>query len=424
MTIRKSDLISMLIASLDEKMLDMDLEAEENEFDQSLSSMAHLLLRKLQDTKWIEVEYPIDSFEENISLPDYTVDLLNVLYSFTDETVREYNSYVYSTYSSLKTADSERDDFMYSALLTAYENTVKLVDELKTLYNSIRRSHQTLNDYVTANDVLIGHFDEYKKLITDRIYHPLKTLDSVPRFKTPITTILSSWLINPEIREKIAGQAIQRGKYHSMVDAMDDLLLKMGEIGDIYEGIDGMLEEIDRKNAAYTKASIEKMQYLLNADRSIKGKLVDILTARPADPDAWAEKIAEGINLYRQKYVDEKSLYNRSGSIQRKEETRLELAIPETDAGEEAMNQFAERARKLYSHRRVVAFIDKIMEGKNIMASREIRLCNDEEFILLILASLKAGEKGLPYQVEFEEGYHSCDGYNVPQMRFVRKGGN
>ena len=220
---------------------------------QSLSATAHLILRRLTETKWIEAEYQIDSFEENITLPDYAIKLISLLYSFTDDTVREYNLYVYSTYSALRTADTERDDFMYNALLTAHENTLKLVDELKTLHNNIRRYHQSLNEYVTANDVLRGHFDEYKELIMDRIYHPLKTLDSVPMFKVQIVKIIYGCLSTPEIIQKIASQAIQRGKYKSMDDAMNDIIFKMGEISDIYEGIDGMMDEIDRKNAAYTR---------------------------------------------------------------------------------------------------------------------------------------------------------------------------
>jgi hypothetical protein len=158
---------------------------------------------------------------------------------------------------------------MYTALMNAYDKTVQLVDELKTLHNNIRRYHQALNEYATVNDILKGHFDEYKNLITDRIYHPLKTLDSVPRFKGPILKILSEWLLDYNLRKRIGGQAIIRGKYQTKAEADEDIILKIGEISDIYERLEEMLEEIDRKNSAYTRASIEKMRYLLNSDRSV-----------------------------------------------------------------------------------------------------------------------------------------------------------
>ena len=421
----------MLVANLDEAMLEIDMEAEKDEFEniddeeksgQGLSATAHYLLRRLKETGWLEVEYQMDSFEENITLPDYTVKLINILYSFTDDTVREYNSYVYSTYSALRTADSERDDFMYNALMTAYENTVKLIDELKTLHNNIRRYHQSLNEYATANDILKGHFDEYKEIIMDRIYHPLKTLDSVPRFKVPIIKILTDWLSNFELRQKMAIQAIQRGKYKTSDEAMDDLILKMGDISDMYEGMDGMLDEIDRKNAAYTRASIEKMHYLLNTDRSIKGKLVDILSSSASGQSHINEMLNSAVSIYKQTYLDEKSLYVRPNRKGRKEEKPLKLEELSETIGENAIQGFIEKAKKQYSHQKVISFVGQIMNDKNILNSAEIEIKNNEDFILLMLATLKNGEKNLFYQVEFIEGYIESCGYRIPNMRFLRKG--
>jgi len=428
MTIRKEDLVSMLIFNLDEAILELDMEAEQDEFQddgavksgQSLSAKAHHLIRRLVETGWIEVEYQVDSFDENITLPDYSVKLLNLLYSFTDENVREYNSYVYSTYSALRTADAERDDFMLNALITAYDNTIKLVDELKTLHNNIRRYHQALNEYATANDILRGHFDQYKELIVDRIYHPLKTLDSVPRFKMPILKILGDWLSDLSVRQKMAAQAVQRGKYANADEAMENIIVMMGEMSDIYENIDGMLEEIDRKNNAYTRASIEKMQYLLNTDRSIKGKLVDILSSGDKQIDKLIDRMSDSIDIFRQGFIDEKSLYTKRNANARKEGTPLPLK--ETVIDDKELESIIKKMNRLYNHQQVLAFVDRLMAGRHIINSSDIKLENDDDFILLILAALKTGEKGLPYKVEFGRGTMDCCGYKIPEMRFIRKG--
>jgi hypothetical protein len=120
MTIKKDDLVSMLVANLDEKMLDIDLSDEyENDGGEpvetsdngvNLSGIAHLILRRLRETQWIDIDYQNDSFEEIVTLPDYSIKLINLLFSFTDENKKEYNSYVFSTYSALKTAFEEQDD--------------------------------------------------------------------------------------------------------------------------------------------------------------------------------------------------------------------------------------------------------------------------------------------------------------------------
>ncbi|MDD2574472.1 MAG: Wadjet anti-phage system protein JetA family protein [Bacillota bacterium] len=436
MSINKSDLVSMLIANLDEIIYQMDLSEEDdadngNTYDNErdgagLSSTAHFILRRLRDTGWIEAEYRIDSFEENITLPDYSVKLINLLYSFTDESIREYNSYVYSTYSALKTADQERDDYMYDALLTAHGNTVKLVDELKTLHNNIRRYHQALNEYATVNDILRGHFDEYKNLIMDRIYHPLKTLDSVPRFKNPIVRILGGWVRDQSIREGLEKQAMLRGRYDSKEEAAGDIMQKIHETMDTYETLDHMLEEIDRKNSAYTRASIEKMRYMLNTDRSIKGKLVELLT-RAAESEGGAgrtlvEALGDCTEVFRQGYVDGSSLYTPRVRKVRKDEKPMEMHPVDHEAGEKGFEEFLDRAKRSYSHTRVMDFVRSVMGQMDVITGKEIPLPDDEAFILLMLASLKGGERSAFYKVEFTKGYIDNNGYRIPNMRFIRKG--
>ena len=68
---------------------------------------------------------------------------------------------------------------------------------------------------------------------------------------------------------------MQRGNTGRLL-TMDDIIRKMNEINDLYEGMDAMLDEVDRNS---TPGRPWKMYYLLNTDRSIKGKLVDIITA-------------------------------------------------------------------------------------------------------------------------------------------------
>lgn len=432
MSISRSDLVSMLIANLDEMMLEVDLSEEEDSNDlqegretATLSATAHYILRRLRDTGWIDTEYEIDSFEENITLPDYSVKIINLLHSLTDESIKEYNSYVYSTYSAIKTADLERDDFMYNALLTAYDNTVCLIDELKTLHNNIRRYHQALNEYATVNDVLKGHFDEYKGLIMDRVYHPLKTLDSVPRFKVPILKILGNWLSDNALRERMAEQAMMRGRYRIKEEAAEDIILKIGEISDAYERLDEMLEDIDRKNSAYTRASIEKMRYLINSDRSIKGKLVELLVHVSGEPRKASgisiEQLGEAVELFKQKYIDEKSLYIRAARDRRKDGKPMEVRVSEEEKEAEALAEFLSKTRNVYNHTKVMNYIKDLMTDADVVTTRDISVADDETFILLMLAVLNSGERNAFYSVEFMEEYLEKNGYRIPELLFIRK---
>jgi hypothetical protein len=95
MIITKDQVVAMLISELEDRMMEIDLEDEEGEDEQgitperNLSALAHFLIRKFNRTGWIDVEYATDSFEEQITLYDYSVKILNTLHELLDTTPRE-----------------------------------------------------------------------------------------------------------------------------------------------------------------------------------------------------------------------------------------------------------------------------------------------------------------------------------------------
>ena len=150
LVIRREELTAMLVNSLESSMMQADFSEEAQEMgagveeQNGLSGKAHLLIRKLRDTGWLEFEYERNSFEENVTIPDYAIEVIHLLYDLSVDRVREYNSYVYATYAAIKNS-GENTDYLYQALQAVYQNTVKLVDELKLLFNNIKRYYQKIN---------------------------------------------------------------------------------------------------------------------------------------------------------------------------------------------------------------------------------------------------------------------------------------
>ena len=66
--------------------------------------------------------------------------------------------------------------------------------------------------------LLRDHFDEYKTLV-DRIYHPIKTMDSVYRYMTPIMETLTEVLGNQELMESMRKRAMAIRRYESEEEA-------------------------------------------------------------------------------------------------------------------------------------------------------------------------------------------------------------
>jgi hypothetical protein len=424
--LKKQDLVSRLVAGLETRMLDLKREDDDlyvPDEDVNLSGRAHFLLRRFVDTGWLQLEPDLASFEESYVVPGYASKLLHLFYDILHGKPVEYNGFVYSTYSNLRTAEQDRDEHMYDALKQAYRATEELWKSLRELLDNIRIYHQRLQEQEDVKELLAEHFDRFRVLVSDRVYHPLKTFDSVPRFKQRITSILRSWLRDADTLNIIAAAALRRGEFADKAEARSQAISMIGEIMDTYDRLGSILAQIDRKNAGYTRASVERMQYYLNADRDIKGKLVEVLKAMPPlkDERALPRALAD-LPLYSAGYLDELSLYNEPKRREHAPEEVMEAAASAEDVAEELAG-FRERLAQVYSHRKVIDFILKQLGERRSMAAAELELASAEEFVKLLLAAVKSDENGLPYRLEFREGYLFVNGYRLPELVISREEG-
>ncbi len=428
MIIKRDDLVVTLIDRLENEIMDIEPEEGDEPGEVNYSSHAHFLIRKLESTGWIETEYVSDSFEEQITLPHYSIKVLKALQGIVDgDDFEEYNSYVYATYSALKTADAERDTFVFNALQGAYRNTRQFTDQLKMLLNNIKRYHQQLSESRQVKDILRQHFDEFKQYVSDKVYHPLKTLDSVPRFKSPILDILKDWITDDELLGMMKDAALQRKAYESAEQAEEGIVNMAGYIIDAYEKIDQLLKQIDRKNSAYTRASVEKMQYLINTDRSIKGKIIDLLkrvsTAAEEEQERLAGEMALIVELFPQGYLSEESLYTRNVSVQKVDTPSLRIQRSESleEDVQKEMEEFSRQIESSFPDSRVFSYIRKQLRDRKSVNSANLGIEGNDEFIMTILGALKADDRDSFYDISFSEGMVYNSGYRIPQFTITKR---
>ena len=420
--IRKTDLIAMLIESLESRILmadfleESDELGENSEYGNGLSGKASLLVRVLKKRGWITIEYEPGTFIENVSVPDYAIATADLIYNLSEERVSEYNGYVYATYASLKSCD-ENPEYRFQALSAAYTNSTQLITELKTLYNNIGRYYQRILDESDVNKLLWEHFDNYREQLFDAIYYPLKTIDSVPRFRHPILSIVHSWEADDEIIETITEQGVRRKVFSDPSAGRERTLEMLIEISETYEKIENLIRQIDNKHNEYTRASIEKIRYALNVDRSIKGKLVQLL--KVSNEDVISDAMRTSLNLFSHSYIDHQSAYNR---IKRtvKSEGRS-IAIEEHEENPDVMAGFLNDIRKQYSNKKIDAYVHSLLGESGCIQTADITVKDSNDFILFLLTTIRGREKGADYSITFGSGYTDCCGYRLPDITITRK---
>lgn len=423
--ISKDALVSMLIAALENEIISADLSDEallENEY--SLSGRAHFIVRKLKTNGWITIETESD-FIDYVTLPNYSIKIIQTLFDITHISEQENFTYVYSTYSSLKTANENREPFeVYAALCDSVVRTEQLVKNLKSVYHGITAYNQQLLDLINVNTVLNLHYDRFRQEIAEKILRPLKIRDSVPKYKRPIEIFLKSWLVDDDLLNALADFSFHNGKYDSVEQCHEDIQKKIYYIIDTYEHLErDYINVIDQKNRAYTRATTQKIDYLLNSDQSVKGNLISVMKAISEEETAEAvlEMIQDSFELYELGYLSEESLYDRKKAVRHERVYDVKIEDESEELSVKARAAAIKLLNSKYSQRNVQAYVEKLFDGRSEVRSTEVDVADDEAYIMTMLAVAYAGDRESGYTIEIDESSVKKGRYEIPDIIFRKK---
>lgn len=420
--ISKNELVSTISETLEDEIRTADFTDEvllENEV--SYSGKAHFLVRKLRDTGWIMIETELD-FQEYITLPLYTIKIVTLLNELTNTAPKENFAYVYSTYSSLKNADSTRDlHEMITALYDGVQRTEQLVESLKSVYHGITYYYQQQIDMVSVNKVLDLHFTMYREEIVDKILRPLKIKDSVPKYKMPITLILKKWVVENDTIENMANYLLTSNKFAVIEECRNDIRSCIFNIIDTYEGLEkDYIKVIDDKNRQYTRATTQKIDYLLNSDQNVRGNLITLLKEISFD-DTYIDEISSSFEIYSQNYICEESLYERKNSIKRTSEEPLEIEPDDNDFENKAKAAAMLILKNKYSKQKINLFVLEILGDKDTVSTEDFEVLDDETYIMTLLSVVYSSDHDSFYKIEFLQKNIKKGIYDLPLMIYKRK---
>ncbi len=234
---------------------------------------AGYLLRRLAETGWIEREQHAD-YTETIILPDYAFTLLEALRSIQDQKPREFTGQLYTAHQ-LVIANKNKDFSPTLAITQTYENVRQVVRGLSELNHNIRRYIERATRGRSPAELLQLQFDDYAQTL-GHAYHALKTSDHVSRYRRDIVAKLRTWERNAEWLTGTAAELAAQSRF-TPAQAEQEIHGYIRFIIDQLEGLDPLIEEIDRRHAQYLRTSLRQIRYqLVSADGSFKDRLVSL----------------------------------------------------------------------------------------------------------------------------------------------------
>ena len=427
--IPEEQLYTALRGNLEEQLAEATFD-EEDIFEEErgdVSGRARFLIRKLTGKGWIEKARGKD-FKEYIHVPEYSSKLIELLHALSNPSTARGYSYVYGTYSLLKTADESGSPYeKMTTVYSAYDNTRELIKLLKTVYHNIQHYFKLQIQLHDVNQILASHFDEFGQRVVETYIRPLKIRDSVPKYRVPIQAVLDRWLEEESIITAMANAALQDQRGENLSACRTELLRMIYWIKERYEALEqDYLEKIDIQVRRYTKATTQKLENLTNRDENVRGNLNYLLSAlsRNRRSGELVEHIQGAFQIYEQSYLSEKSLWTRKRGVRRK--MNAPVSVSDTIIPEEAAEELRALTRSRYGKAAVRAYMEQLFAGKEELRAEEMELSDDFGYIMSLLAVVNSADRGSFYTVDLpEEGADAVEQgqYRIPALRFRRKEG-
>ncbi|GEM_PF-489676 len=398
-----------LESSGSEELLFAQWEEEDNEeigqTGYSIRDRSAQMLRKFIDAKWVIQEQNPD-YTFKISLPDYSLLLLETLDKIRTGYRMEFRGRVLSVYQNLTGEDS----MSYVALQQAQESTDELIKGLTSLNHSIKKYTEKLLQYDDPHRIISQIFDEYQTQILGEQYYRLKTSENISKYRTGILSRVKEWQVN---RVEIVNQSrrmVEENQAQSNIEGENKIYGWLDNIEESFAGMDEILSEIDHRNKQYARSAVEKLRFQLQQGRGVEQHLVTLLrhlsreARQKGERSEAPEELNCSINIFPQQTVDELSVKMPARNKKSHNPQPLKLVEIDQNIRTGKLKRFQERVREEVTVDDINRYVDNLLEGKETLPLSETPLQTRDQWVKLIYILLYSRSRRARYQLTGTRG--------------------
>lgn len=410
-------------SSLGITLKDLEYDDEYEEEIKTVRTLVQSILRQLEKKGWLRVNLE-EGFTQQVSFPSYANRFIYVLREIDSDQSSAYSSYVFSTYSALKTGLEDSSNLL-EALESALTSTTSLHRAIQNTYFDLSGMYTQVVDDLSTSEMLSQHFEVYKQKIVEQVLFPLKTRDSLPRFKNTILNLLSEYN-KDDVIELLITQNLKKQNQSIPgfeMAAEKQILTYLNGLSDFYRDVSFMIDKIDHKKNDYTEKSIGKIQYRLRSDFQLKDKINQLIHYIKEEDNNQTYDFA---NIVEFQMIDQESLYEprkKKEDISKKIRRKVELSMTGKDTFDQEQYAFFKKlADPKYSSKNVDQFILELLKERVEISTLDYDIYSYEVFILTIMGAIRGYEENESgYIAAFENSYVYNGYYKLPKIIFKKE---
>ena len=289
-----------------------------------------------------------------------------------------------------------------------YENTDKLIVGLKSLNANIKKYINELTKHKTVKEIMSALLDDYRSNIVDKAYHRLITSDNVSRYRPEIIEYLKDFLNNSDYINE-AAEDIGNREEIELQAAIEKTRDYIQNVINIFNDIDLIIEDINKKNSQYQKSALNRAKFLLSNTEDLTGQIKSILqyvTDEVIHEDTnlkaiyEIEIIDELFKVFNQGFVDNESLKAPFEGKRDFKADSIEIIEVDIKAREEKMKKIKKKINSSMNAKNIEKDVLKLLGEKDVILASKLDLKEKTDFIKLIYIRLYGNRDSSKYKIK------------------------
>lgn len=362
------DMVEEYIYGLDEQVeLDMEEQEDTDGNTSDVRVIAGGFVRRLKDTGWLSEKEGEYEEESKVVINYKVVPLLKSFQEIICPTIITYKGKLFKIYSMFEHI-SEQGSPYEGVLKEASEDFDNLNQALRILAASIEDHINHLTQGKKPEEVL-EFFEKYEEKIVVGSYHRFKTNDNLFYYRTSLYESLDKCedvLFDALVTDYMDAERVDKAEATVKIK---ELITKVRM--DIEE-MEAIMRNIDDRHIIYRTRAVQRAQFLLLSDGSVKSKINNMLQYYASQIDTKEDLYEDDdtvcydvFQVFGQNYIDSASL---AAPVKKRRSSPIELmaVIDELDMKlvEEKNRKMLEYIKNALTSENVNAFAKSILQGK------------------------------------------------------------
>ena len=405
--------------------LDEQIELDDDEKDEldNTSSDARIIaggfIRRLKDTGWfVEKEGEYED-ESKIAINYKIVPIIKSFQEIVNPSIITYKGKLFKIYSMFEHI-SEHGSPYEGVLKEASEDFDNLNQALRILAASIEDHISELTSGKKPEEVL-EFFEKYEEKIVVGSYHHFKTNDNLFYYRTSLYESLDKCedtLMDALVADYIDTERVDKDEATSCIR---DLIQKIRM--DIEE-MEAIMRTIDDRHILYRTRAVQKAQFMLLSDGSVKSKINNLLryyaSGIQSKDDIYGDDntcVYDVFQVYGQNYFDSLSL---ATPVKKRKSTPIDLMLMGEELDLHLVNeknrQMMEYIRNALTSENVNLFAKELLNGKTaVSASYALEEYPDDLVkIIGLFTYQKSPER--EFDIRLKDDYVECNGIRFKEF--------